>query len=271
MRILDKSGLKLGLAELGFFADDQQTFERIIGLPDGILLVTGPTGSGKTTTLYSCLNYINRPDRKIITVEDPVEYMLAGINQVQVHEQIGFTFAARAALDAPPGAQHRSCWGKFATWRRRPSPSTRRSPVTWSSPRCTPTTPRRGHPSHRHRGEALPGGVVRAMPHGAASGPQDLQELRRAARARPRPRPIRSASRPNSSPRPAPAKGKGCGECNKTGCRGRFGIFEIFIINDEARKMILRQGARPTSSARRPARWACARCARTASARSWPA
>src|SRR5207247_5775549 len=74
--------------------DDQQTFERLIGLPDGILLVTGPTGSGKTTTLYSCLNYINRPDRKIITVEDPVEYILAGINQVQVSEAIGMTFGA---------------------------------------------------------------------------------------------------------------------------------------------------------------------------------
>ncbi len=94
MRILDKDGLRLGLPELGFFTDDQQTFERLIGLPDGILLVTGPTGSGKTTTLYSCLNYINRPDRKIITVEDPVEYQLAGINQVQVSEIIGFTFAA---------------------------------------------------------------------------------------------------------------------------------------------------------------------------------
>jgi type IV pilus assembly protein PilB len=84
----------LGLPELGFFTDDQQTFERLIGLPDGILLVTGPTGSGKTTTLYSCLNFINRPDRKIITVEDPVEYLLAGINQVQVSETVGLTFAA---------------------------------------------------------------------------------------------------------------------------------------------------------------------------------
>jgi len=93
MRILDKEGLKLGLAELGFFTDDQQTFERVISLPDGILLVTGPTGSGKTTTLYSCLHFINRPDRKIITVEDPVEYILAGINQVQVHEAVGLTFA----------------------------------------------------------------------------------------------------------------------------------------------------------------------------------
>ncbi len=93
MRILDKDGLKLGLPTLGFFTDDQQIFEEMIGLPDGILLVTGPTGSGKTTTLYSCLNFINRPDRKIITVEDPVEYVLAGINQVQVNETVGLSFA----------------------------------------------------------------------------------------------------------------------------------------------------------------------------------
>jgi general secretion pathway protein E/type IV pilus assembly protein PilB len=104
MRILDKEGLKLGLPELGFFTDDQQTFERVIGLPDGILLVTGPTGSGKTTTLYSVLNFINRPDRKIITVEDPVEYILAGINQVQVQHAIGMTFSAalRAMLRQAP-------------------------------------------------------------------------------------------------------------------------------------------------------------------------
>src|SRR5258707_8886132 len=104
MRILDKEGLKLGLPELGFFTDDQQTFERLIGLPDGILLVTGPTGSGKTTTLYSCLNFINRPDRKIITVEDPVEYLLAGINQVQVSEAVGGTFwtAPRSMLGPAP-------------------------------------------------------------------------------------------------------------------------------------------------------------------------
>src|SRR5580698_10543546 len=93
MRILDKEGLRLGLPELGFFTDDQQTFEKLIALPDGILLVTGPTGSGKTMTLYSCLHFINRPDRKIITVEDPVEYILAGINQVQVNETVGMTFA----------------------------------------------------------------------------------------------------------------------------------------------------------------------------------
>src|SRR5216110_3950937 len=104
MRILDKEGLKLGLAELGFFTDDQQTFEKLIGLPDGILLVTGPTGSGKTTTLYAVLNYINRPDRKKITVEDPVEYQMSGINQVQVNETVGLTFssALRSMLRQAP-------------------------------------------------------------------------------------------------------------------------------------------------------------------------
>ncbi len=94
MRILDKSSLRLGLADLGFLSDDQENFEKMLSLPDGIILVTGPTGSGKTTTLYACLNFINRPDRKIITVEDPVEYQLAGINQVMVKEDVGMTFAA---------------------------------------------------------------------------------------------------------------------------------------------------------------------------------
>ena len=84
----------LGLPELGFFSDDQDIFERLLRLPDGILLVTGPTGSGKTSTLYACLNYINKPDRKIITVEEPVEYQMNGINQVQVNADIGMTFPA---------------------------------------------------------------------------------------------------------------------------------------------------------------------------------
>src|SRR5689334_5111331 len=94
MRVLDKSSLLFGLPELGFFSDDQEIFERLIKLPDGVLLVTGPTGSGKTSTLYACLNYINKPDRKIITVEEPIEYQMNGINQVQVNPEIGMTFPA---------------------------------------------------------------------------------------------------------------------------------------------------------------------------------
>ena len=104
MRILDKESLSLGLPQLGFFSDDQETFEQVISMPDGIFLVTGPTGSGKSTTLYSALNAINKPDRKIITVEDPVEYEVAGINQVQVRSDVGMTFSAalRAMLRQAP-------------------------------------------------------------------------------------------------------------------------------------------------------------------------
>ncbi|MEG1552873.1 MAG: ATPase, T2SS/T4P/T4SS family [Kiritimatiellia bacterium] len=94
MRILDKQNLSFGLPQLGFLSDDQAKFERLIGLPDGVILVTGPTGSGKTTTLYACLGQINHPDKKLITVEDPVEYQMSGINQVQVNRAVGLDFSA---------------------------------------------------------------------------------------------------------------------------------------------------------------------------------
>ena len=94
MRVLDKSNLALGLPQLGFLSDDQTTFERLIKLPDGVVLVTGPTGSGKTTTLYACLGQINTPDKKLTTVEDPVEYQMSGINQVQVNKDVGLDFSA---------------------------------------------------------------------------------------------------------------------------------------------------------------------------------
>ena len=94
MRILDKTNLSLGLPQLGFLSDDQNKFERFIHLSDGVVLVTGPTGSGKSTTLYAALGQINLPDRKIITVEDPVEYQMSGINQVQVNRDVGLDFSA---------------------------------------------------------------------------------------------------------------------------------------------------------------------------------
>jgi len=93
LRILDKAKALIGLEKLGFDSVDYERFKKIIKKPNGIFLVTGPTGSGKTTTLYAALNDLNRPDVKIISAEDPVEYHLAGINQCQVHDQIGLTFA----------------------------------------------------------------------------------------------------------------------------------------------------------------------------------
>jgi general secretion pathway protein E/type IV pilus assembly protein PilB len=237
MRILDKEGLRLGLAELGFFTDDQQTFERVIGLPDGILLVTGPTGSGKTTTLYSVLNFINRPDRKIITVEDPVEYLLAGINQVQVSEIIGFSFshALRAILRQAPNvimlgeirdletatiAINASLTGHlvFSTLHTNDAPSavTRLIDIgvkpflVASSTRCL-------------MAQRLVRKICKKCGAPYEPTPSELKTL---------------AIGPEAAKTATFKKGKGCDNCNRTGYRGRFGIFEIFVIDDEARKLI---------------------------------
>ena len=104
MRILDKASINFGLDQLGLHADDSKLMHTLMRKPSGLLLITGPTGSGKTTTLYSALNELNTPDRKIITVEDPVEYTVEGINQVQVNEATGMTFhrALRAMLRQAP-------------------------------------------------------------------------------------------------------------------------------------------------------------------------
>src|SRR5258706_11707093 len=93
LRVLDRGQLKLDFAALGFEEDLVREFRQVLNRPHGILLVTGPTGSGKTTTLYTALLEMNTSDRKILTIEDPVEYQLEGINQVQVKPQIGLTFA----------------------------------------------------------------------------------------------------------------------------------------------------------------------------------
>jgi general secretion pathway protein E/type IV pilus assembly protein PilB len=237
MRILDKEGLKLGLGELGFFTDDQQTFERLIGLPDGILLVTGPTGSGKTTTLYAVLNYINRPDRKIITVEDPVEYVLSGINQVQVNEAVGLSFshALRSMLRQAPNV---IMLGEI------------RDLETATIAINASLT---GHLvfSTLHTNDA-PSAVTRLIDIGVK--PFLVASSTRAMMAQ---RLVRRVCRRCGAPyTPSEAelkslnidagkmatatfmKGKGCSDCNRTGYRGRFGIFEMFVVDDEARKLI---------------------------------
>ena len=237
MRILDKEGLRLGLPELGFFTDDQQTFERLIALPDGILLVTGPTGSGKTTTLYSCLNFINRPDRKIITVEDPVEYVLSGINQVQVNDIVGFTFATalRAILRQAPNIV---MIGEIRD-------------ITTASIAINASLT--GHLvfSTLHTNDA-PGAVTRLVDIGVK--PFLVASSTRCLMAQ---RLVRKICKKCIAPyQPSEyemnmlgltmqdvknaniQKGRGCQNCNGSGNRGRFGIFEIFVIDDEARKLI---------------------------------
>ncbi len=104
MRILDRDNIKIGIRNLGFSEENYRRFQTIIRRPNGIFLVTGPTGSGKTTTLYSALGEMNRPDRKIITAEDPIEYTLPGINQCEVRHKIGLNFQRiiRAMLRQAP-------------------------------------------------------------------------------------------------------------------------------------------------------------------------
>jgi len=237
MRILDKEGLKLGLPELGFFQDDQQLFEKVISLPDGILMVTGPTGSGKTTTLYSCLHFINRPDRKIITVEDPVEYILAGINQVQVSETVGLSFAGalRAILRQAPNV---IMIGEI------------RDLETASIAINASLT---GHLvfSTLHTNDA-PSAVTRLIDIGVkpflvASSTRCLMAqrlVRKICKKCPEPyQPTEPEMRalqltPDMVKNATVMKGRGCANCSNTGNRGRFGIFEIFMIDDEARKLI---------------------------------
>jgi hypothetical protein len=139
MRILQRSTVFLPLEKLGFPTNTLARFESLIKRPHGIVLVTGPTGSGKTTTLYAALDKINSPGVKIITVEDPVEYQLKGVNQIPVKAKIGLTFAngLRHIVRQDPDV---ILVGEIRELETAEIAIRPRSPVTWSSPRYTPTT-----------------------------------------------------------------------------------------------------------------------------------
>jgi len=237
MRILDRSSLLVGLAELGLSTENEKVFQRLIDMPNGIVLVTGPTGSGKTTTLYGCLNSINRPNRKIITVEDPVEYMISGINQVQVNEEINLTFAniLRSILRQAPDvimigeirdretgdiAIHASLTGHLVF-------------------------------STLHTNDA-PSAVTRLIDIGVkpflvASSVQAIMAQRLVRKICPK---CKKQYRPTEEEKMfAGIKaggettatfwyGTGCDYCNKTGYYGRIGIFELMVLDDELRKSI---------------------------------
>ncbi len=244
MRVLDKSGLRLGLADLGFLSDDQDTFEKLINMPDGIVLVTGPTGSGKTTTLYACLNAINRPDRKIITVEDPVEYELAGINQVMVKEDVGMTFAAalRAMLRQAPNiimlgeirdletasiAINASLTGHlvFSTLHTNDAPSSVARLADIGVKPFLIASAVRGILAQR---------LVRKL-CGECKEPTGLGDSE-----------LRSLGLEASQLYNATIMGpNGCNKCRQKGYKGRMVIAEIFKVDDEVRNMINQQLTTP--------------------------
>jgi general secretion pathway protein E/type IV pilus assembly protein PilB len=218
-----------------------------LGLPDvvrrlaeerrGLILLTGPTGSGKTTTLYSCLNFINRPDRKIITVEDPVEYLLAGINQVQVSETVGLTFALalRAMLRQAPNvimlgeirdvetatiAINASLTGHlvFSTLHTNDAPSAVTRLIDIGVKPFLVASSVRALMAQRLVRKVCKRCAVPYTPSDTELHALNLQ--------------------PGQLAGANCTRGKGCSDCNKTAYRGRFGIFEIFVLDDQARKLV---------------------------------
>ncbi len=241
MRILDKSSISIGIPELGFFADDQEVIDRVLSLPDGIFLVTGPTGSGKTTSLYAFLNSINEPTRKIITAEDPVEYELSGINQVQIDNNVGMTFAGalRSMLRQAPNV---IMVGEI------------RDMETGAVAINASLT---GHVvfSTLHTNDA-PGAITRMIDMGiqpflvAASvrGVMAQRLLRKTCKKCAKPyTPTEDELRILQVDSEYFAesnllRGSGCSECTK-GYKGRMGAFEIFEMNDSIRELIYRKAS----------------------------
>ena len=237
MRILDKEGLKLGLPELGFFADDQAKFQGLISGSDGVFLVTGPTGSGKSTTLSSALNYINKPDRKIITVEDPVEYQMAGINQVQVKRDVGMTFAAalRAMLRQAPNIV---MIGEIRDL---------------ETAEIAINAALTGHMvfSTLHTNDSVSAvtrlvdiGVKPFLVSAALRGALAQRLVRRVCQScakpyKPTAKELYTIGMTEQDIAGAtPMKGAGCAKCGERGYKGRRGVFELFVITEEIQEMV---------------------------------
>jgi type IV pilus assembly protein PilB len=238
MRLLDKDKLMLDMTKLGFESESLSKFETAIMKPWGMVLVTGPTGSGKTNTLYSSISRINTADTNIMTAEDPVEFNLVGINQVQVRENIGLTFAAalRSFLRQDPNIILVGEIRDFET-----AEIAVKAALT-------------GHLvlSTLHTNDA-PSTVNRLMNMGIepflVASSLNLVCAQRLVRrvckncAEPNPTPhkalVNAGFAPDDAKGVVPNKGKGCEKCNKTGFKGRVGLYEVMEVTDELRELIL--------------------------------
>jgi general secretion pathway protein E len=248
MRLLDRSSVFLPFDRLGFAPATARAFEGLIHRPHGIVLVTGPTGSGKTTTLYAALDKINRPDLKIITVEDPVEYQLKGVNQIPVRPRIGLSFAS--------GLRH--------IVRQDPDVIMVGEIRDLETAEIAIQAALTGHLvfSTLHTNDA-PAAVTRLQDMGCE--PYLVSSVLNGVLAQRLVRRICQACRAPDHPDPAELlalgvtdatgvelfHGKGCDDCRGTGYRGRTGIYELFRITDETRGLIV--GKIPAGEIRRHA------------------
>jgi type IV pilus assembly protein PilB len=239
MRILDKDNIKVGVRQLGLADRDFKTFMNLIKRPNGILLVTGPTGSGKTTTLYACLNALNRPDRKIITAEDPVEYYLPGINQVEVRHNIGLDFARiiKAMLRQAPNI---ILVGEM----RDTETASMGIQASLTGHLVFSTLHTNDAPSAITRmvDMGVPGYLVASSVNGVLA-----QRLVRTICKRCKQKTTLPASvladagiPPEVAAVAEFSKGKGCAYCGKSGYRGRIGIYELMVVNSKLREMMFK-------------------------------
>lgn len=245
LRILDKGSTTLDFAVLGMIPEDAETVKKLAEKPNGIILVTGPTGSGKTTTLYACLNHINMTGIKIITAEDPVEYDIDGIMQIQIKPEIGVTFASclRAMLRQDPDkilvgeirdletldiAVQASLTGHlvFSTLHTNDAPSAITRLINMGVKPYLITASLLAVISQRLVRKICPECKEKYMP-----GKDIINEL----------------NLPESELQGKSFYiGRGCNNCNKTGYKGRMAILEIMIINDEINSLIIEQASTET-------------------------
>lgn len=242
MRILDPRSVNVDLTRLGFSEDSLEEFSKVIRLPYGMILVTGPTGSGKTTTLYSALKQINRPDINIMTAEDPVEFNFEGINQVQVKSEIGLTFASalRSFLRQDPDvimvgeirdgetaeiAIRAALTGHlvFSTLHTNDAPTTIDRLVDMEVPNYLVASCVKLVMAQRMVRKICPNCKSEAK-----VPPETLQML---------------GLSENEIKEVKVYEGKGCAECSNTGFSGRTGIFEVMPISSEIERMIVSQAS----------------------------
>lgn len=251
MRILDRDNIKIGIRNLGFSEENYRRFQNIIRRPNGIFLVTGPTGSGKTTTLYSALGELNRPDRKIITAEDPVEYYLPGINQVEVKHDIGLDFSRiiRAMLRQAPNV---ILVGEI-----------RDTETAEMAIQASLT----GHLvfSTLHTNDA-PSSITRLIDMGVepflvASSVMAIMAQRLIRVVCPKCKEPYTPEQseidyfeitPEQVSEATFMRGKGCSHCQHSGYRGRNAVFELMLMNTSLREMTFR--SEPAQNIRRQAR-----------------